>query len=100
LDDVGLLPALERLLQELSSSQQVETELDASCQNDSRLPENVESSVFRIVQEAASNAVRHGQAKHLRVKLSCDATSIRIDIEDDGRGFDVALSAKTNEMNS
>ncbi len=100
LDDVGLVPALERFLQDLGSSQQVDATLDASCQDQSRLPENVETSVFRIVQEASSNAVRHGHAKHLRVRLSCDATTLHIDIDDDGCGFDVASTPRTNQMNS
>ncbi len=100
LDDIGLVPALERFLQELSTSQEIDASLDATCQDNTRLGEDVETSVFRIVQEAASNAVRHGQAKHLRVKLSCDTTNFYIDVEDDGCGFDIASSAKTNEMNS
>lgn len=100
LDDVGLVPALERFLQELSVSQEVDASLDATCQEHARLSEDVETSVFRIVQEAASNAVRHGHAKHLRVKLSCNSTELHIDVEDDGRGFDVASNTNSNEMNS
>ena len=100
LDDVGLVPALERFLQELGNSHQVEASLDSACHEQSRLSENVETSVFRIVQEAASNAIRHGKAKHLRVKLSCDSNYLHIDIEDDGCGFNVASSLKANRMNS
>jgi signal transduction histidine kinase len=100
LDDVGLVPALDRFLQELGSSHQIEATLDSSCQEQARLPENVETSVFRIVQEAATNAVRHGKAKHLRVKLECDSNDLHIDIEDDGCGFDVASSLNSNRVNS
>jgi signal transduction histidine kinase len=100
LDDVGLVPALERFLQELGSSHQIEASFDSSCQEESRLPEIVETSVFRIVQEAANNAIRHGKAKHLRVKLNCSSTDLHIDIEDDGCGFDVTSSLNANRTNS
>lgn len=100
LDDAGLLPALERYLQELGVSHQFETSLDAECHEDSRFSENVETSLFRIVQEAATNAIRHGKAKHLRVKLRCDSNNLYVDVEDDGCGFNVASSLKANHMNS
>lgn len=100
LDDAGLMPALERYLQELGASQQVETSLDASCHEESRFSENVETSVFRIVQEAANNAIRHGKAKHLRVKLRCDSNDLYVDVEDDGCGFNVASSLPANHRNS
>jgi signal transduction histidine kinase len=99
LDDAGLVPALERFLQEIGSSQQIEASLDASCDAQSRLPENVETSVFRIVQEATNNAVRHGKAKHVRVRLSCDSNELHIDIHDDGCGFDVTTALATDYMN-
>jgi signal transduction histidine kinase len=100
LDDVGLVPALERFLQELGGSHQIETSLDVSCQDQSRLPESVETSVFRIVQEAASNAIRHGKAQHLRIKLSRESNYLNIEIDDDGCGFNVASSLKANQMSS
>lgn len=100
LDDAGLMPALERYLQELSAAQQVETSLDASCHEESRFSENIETSVFRIVQEAAHNAIRHGKAKHLRVKLRCDSNNLFVDVEDDGCGFKVDSSIKAHHINS
>jgi signal transduction histidine kinase len=100
LDDAGLMPALERYLQELGASHQVETSLDASCDEQSRFSESVETSVFRIVQEATNNAIRHGKAKHLRVKLRCDSNYLYVDVEDDGCGFNVASSLKANSIDS
>lgn len=100
LDDMGLVPALERFLEDLSSSHQIEARLEPACQVQSRLSENVESSVFRMVQEAATNAIRYGKAKHLKVKLSCDARQLRLEIDDDGCGFDTASALKTDEANS
>lgn len=100
LDDMGLVPALERYLEDLSIAHQIEAHLVPTCQQQSRLPEMVESSVFRIVQEAANNAIRHGNAKHLQVKLRCDSRQLEIEIIDDGSGFDAAFALKTDQSNS
>ena len=100
LDDMGLVPALERLLEELSDTHAIEARLDPACQDEARLPADVEVSVYRIVQEAANNAVRHGQAKHLWVRLRCDASRLHVDIDDDGCGFDVAASLRINSTHS
>jgi signal transduction histidine kinase len=100
LDDMGLIPALERYLEDQSSAHHIEIKLESACQNQSRLPEGVETAVFRIVQEATTNAIRHGKAKHLRVNLSCNAGQLRIEIDDDGCGFDATSALKNDEANS
>jgi two-component system sensor histidine kinase DegS len=52
-----------------------------------RLPPEIELALFRIAQEAVSNARRHGAASHVRVELDADATVIALRIADDGRGM-------------
>jgi signal transduction histidine kinase len=51
------------------------------------LPEDVRLVLFRVLQEAASNAARHAQATELRVSFNFDAEEARIEIADNGRGF-------------
>ncbi|GAB4438683.1 MAG: hypothetical protein OHK0015_32650 [Chloroflexi bacterium OHK40] len=51
----------------------------------------VKISLYRIVQEALSNAVRHGQADQHTVALSSDGRSVTLEVSDNGRGFDVPL---------
>jgi two-component system sensor histidine kinase UhpB len=51
------------------------------------LPASVELAVLRIVQEALNNAVRHGEARHLRVRLDSDGGRLTVVVDDDGRGF-------------
>ncbi|HXQ88621.1 MAG TPA: ATP-binding protein, partial [Solirubrobacterales bacterium] len=48
--------------------------------------------VYRLVQEALTNAVRHAEAKRVEVAVEGSADEIRIAIRDDGRGFDLALA--------
>ncbi|HMQ33922.1 MAG TPA: sensor histidine kinase [Chloroflexaceae bacterium] len=54
------------------------------------VPLPVKISLYRILQEALSNAVRHGGADHHRVALDSDGRSLLMEVADSGRGFDVA----------
>ena len=53
-----------------------------------RLPPAVELNLFRILQEALTNVEKYAQAKTVRVRLSVGAAVVRLQIRDDGRGFD------------
>lgn len=60
-----------------------------------QLPTEAELTLFRIIQEAVSNVVKHSRAKSAVVTLESDAAVIRVRIQDDGAGFDAAeLAAK------
>jgi two-component system NarL family sensor kinase len=52
------------------------------------LPSRLETGLYRIAQEALSNAVRHAQARTLTLQLASNPQEIRLTIEDDGQGFD------------
>jgi signal transduction histidine kinase len=54
----------------------------------------VKSTLFRISQEAMNNIVRHAQAKHARISLDQQKGEMRLEIEDDGVGFDVAQASE------
>jgi two-component system, NarL family, sensor histidine kinase DegS len=56
-----------------------------------RLPAPVETALFRIVQEAVNNVIRHAQAQHLSVSLTRNAERVQVRITDDGQGFDAQL---------
>lgn len=53
------------------------------------LPERVRLALYRIYQHSVSNVLRHSEAKQLRISLSIDAEQVVLEIEDDGRGFDL-----------
>jgi signal transduction histidine kinase len=89
LDDLGLLPAIrwyaERQLEPRGIAVRCEFgELDR------RLPPELETALFRICQEAMSNVARHAQATAVLVQVGIEGDEIRIEIEDDGAGFDPA----------
>jgi signal transduction histidine kinase len=87
LDDFGLVPALERLVQTFSDSTGIDVQLEASLGR-VRLPEEIETTLYRIVQEALTNVVKHARARNVSILLvqrNGNATAV---IEDDGHGFD------------
>jgi signal transduction histidine kinase len=89
LDDLGLLPALERHLKEYGAGRGIAVDLHTSGFDHQRLPEPVEIAVYRIVQEALTNAARHAAASTVSVILEHRGRSVHVIVEDDGRGFDL-----------
>jgi signal transduction histidine kinase len=87
LDDFGLVPALERLTQGFSEQTGIKVDLEASTITE-RLPVEVETAIFRIVQEALTNVVKHARAQRVSVLLTRADGRIKAVIEDDGTGFD------------
>jgi signal transduction histidine kinase len=89
LDDLGLAPALEWLAQGLAERRDVTVTIDAP---ERRLAPEVETALYRIVQEALTNAVRHGRPRRIAVDVREEASRIRAVVRDDGRGFDAAAA--------
>jgi signal transduction histidine kinase len=89
LDDFGLVPALERLAESFGERSGTRVDLEASI-GESRLPTEVETTLYRIVQEALTNVAKHAEATHVSVTLARKDGSVVAVVEDDGRGFDAA----------
>jgi len=92
LDDFGLIPALRHLCNECSTPHRVITFRENVPE---RLPPVIESSVFRICQEAVTNIVRHSGAETARVDLYVSDNQVHLMIQDDG----VGMSVTTTELN-
>ncbi|MFL6016902.1 MAG: GAF domain-containing protein [Gaiellaceae bacterium] len=86
LDDFGLLPALERLAQTFTEQVGIDTDVEASL-GETRLPAEVETALYRLVQEALTNVIKHSRARHVSISLVRRANSVSAVIEDDGVGF-------------
>jgi signal transduction histidine kinase len=85
LDDFGLVPALERLVDSFGEQTGIETQLEARLGE--RLSPEAETALYRIVQEALTNVVKHAEARHVSILLVRREASVSAVIEDDGRGF-------------
>ncbi len=61
----------------------------------SRLPDSIESALFRIAQESLTNISKHAQAKNVKVNLKDSSNTFYLSIEDDGKGFDMGIKSKS-----
>jgi signal transduction histidine kinase len=87
LDDFGLSTAVERLADTFRDNTGMRVDLEAQL-GDARLPTEVETTLYRIVQEALANIVKHAEATHVSILLTRKEYSVAAVVEDDGRGFD------------
>ncbi|TWT04893.1 sensor histidine kinase [Planomicrobium sp. CPCC 101079] len=91
LDDLGLVPTLKKYLETIEDYNQ---NIKISFQSNGmevRLPANHETSIFRLVQEATSNAIRHGKATKIEVKVEWLKDQVTIVVKDNGSGFDQSI---------
>jgi signal transduction histidine kinase len=87
LDDFGLAAALERLVQTFSEATGIAVQLQASLR-DERLPSEVETTLYRIVQESLTNVVKHAGARNVSIVVMRRDRAATAIVEDDGEGFD------------
>ena len=85
LDDFGLEPALERLTS--TFAEQTGIAVDYHARIPERLPAEIETALYRIVQEALTNIVKHAQATSVSIVVARQRNSVKAVIEDDGIGF-------------
>ncbi len=86
LDDFGLGPALERLAQTFGERSGIQA--TAETRLDERLPPEIETTLYRVVQEALSNVVKHAAAENVSIVVAQRGRTVAATIDDDGRGFD------------
>lgn len=82
----GLPEAVEELISKINSS--ILTIHFHSEGFEERPAGNIETILYRVIQECVNNTLKHADAKHLDISLLKDADSIRVSLEDDGRGFE------------
>ena len=87
LDDLGLKPALEWQANLFQKQTGIAVELELSLPA-TRLPPEIETTVFRMVQEALTNVARHSGARQAVVTVTADDLALQVEIADRGRGFD------------
>jgi signal transduction histidine kinase len=89
LDDFGLQPALEWHIRDVSRRFGVDVELHAQGDFET-LPDGHRTCVYRSVQEALTNCVRHARARSIKVSVTGHADRLDVSVSDDGIGFDPA----------
>jgi signal transduction histidine kinase len=94
LDDLGLITAIRAYAQRHLESAGIEAKFESKGLSQ-RLAPAVETALFRIIQEAINNIVKHAEARNVRIQLSANGGKITVIVEDDGRGFDVDAVLKS-----
>ncbi|NPA92259.1 MAG: HAMP domain-containing protein [Chloroflexi bacterium] len=88
LDEYGLVPAVQWYADARLSPQGIDVKVKAKGTPRDLTP-YVQVSVYRVLQEAINNIARHAQAKHVTIRFDWRDNFLRIEVEDDGQGFDV-----------
>jgi two-component system sensor histidine kinase UhpB len=94
LDDLGLLPALRWYVKEYEKKCSIHVEFHATGFKE-RLPAEMETALYRIVQECLTNTAKHANANRVTIRLKEEADRVYARITDDGEGFDYEALLKT-----
>lgn len=92
LREASISEALGRIARDFAAASDMDIEVETHGEV-ARLPMRVEAGLLRIAQGAVSNAVQHSQATRVRVTLTYEPDGVRLDVVDNGVGFDVAAQA-------
>ncbi len=90
LDDLGIGPAVDWLVERVAERSGLEIHLHDRIDPDTTIPSSIATTAYRIVQESLMNVTRHARARYVDVDLGITENGLQIEIRDDGRGFDVA----------
>ena len=88
LDDLGLIPALRWYIKSCSARSGIDIDMETRGFR-GRLPSQIETVVFRIVQEAITNIMKYAEARRVRVVLEVKDSSLYALVQDNGKGFNV-----------
>lgn len=86
LDDLGLIPSIENYIKRFEREHALRVAFTVS-NTGRRLPSTLETTAFRIVQEALTNVKKHAQAEQVWIKLTIDSHHVTLIVADDGQGF-------------
>ena len=93
LDDMGIVPTLRWYVKQFAQRTDIEVHFESS-DLPGRLRPEIETTIYRVVQEALTNVARHAHAAQVQVDLACSEDTVTISIADDGDGFDAGAWAK------
>jgi signal transduction histidine kinase len=96
LEEEGLASALQARLEAVEARSGLQTEFHIK--GEMRLPLLVEEELYRIAQEALTNAVKHARAQKVIVRLLAGGDYFRLEVQDDGRGFDPAAAEQSGGL--
>jgi two-component system sensor histidine kinase DegS len=88
LDDIGLIPAIQKYIRKVIEESRISVNF-RGVDLKLRLPSEVETAVYRIIQEALVNVRKHAKATHIKIEIDLVDNQLVVNIDDNGIGFDV-----------
>jgi signal transduction histidine kinase len=98
LDHLGLMAALEQYVHAFERQHGITTQIETVGLADERLPPDMETALYRIVQESLTNVARHAQATHVDVVTERRDKRVIVIVEDDGIGFDPEAAMQSSRL--
>jgi len=99
LDDLGLVPTLRKFVQDFEEKTKIRAVFETSGR-ELRMPSAMEAAVYRLVQEAFSNALKHASPTYVSLEMTFFPKRILIVIQDNGVGFDVEQTMARSKTSS
>jgi len=96
LDDLGLIPALTWHINRYQEQTGIQVEFTHNGAENQRFTTEIETTAYRILQEALTNVARHAHASNVKLAINVQEQSMEIRIEDNGIGFDVKAAMARN----
>lgn len=97
LDDLGLAPTIKRYADTFKEQTGIDISITVSGQ-ERRLESYVEVMIFRALQELLGNASRHSQASMLKVLVDMGGSAVKVNVDDNGKGFDPEILKQGNSL--
>lgn len=98
LGDVGLNAAVKDLIDSIAPSLSLNFEYEYNVDDDVKMSETVKITLYRIVQEAINNTIKHAKAKNIEIVFNEDASLIFLTIKDDGIGYSKSKHRSINKL--
>jgi signal transduction histidine kinase len=98
LDHLGLVAALEQYIKTFERQHSITAQIETTGLGNERLPPEIETTFYRIVQESLTNVARHARASHVDVLVERHGDRVRVIVEDDGVGFDPEATIQSSRM--
>ena len=98
LDELGVSAAVQSLVDRIREARQLEISADIDLKEtggqSTRLPPELEATIYRVIQEALNNVLKHADARHARISVVEDHRAVTLTVQDDGRGIEPAGGRK------
>ncbi len=100
LNDFGLKAGIKDLVKHTSTGNKIDVQFYTDKEEEIEIDKHVETSLYRITQEAINNSLKYSEATEIRIKLTSDIEFLNLHIEDNGKGFDLEEAMEKSKSKS